>query len=575
MAKRFLAIIALLLLASIASAQIDTDPGTISELTAVMRYEGTVRSSGVGSAALNVRIPQADIDTIKTTGATGFLFEDSTGNRVLRLVFRDLKEGDFPFSADIVFRNFAKSTPAGLNIDESDTYWLRPSQSVPLTEQVFRRAWPFDDRTLSHAAELALDVAAKEKNAVTLAALLRAAGIPARMAEGYAPRTPGKYERVSWVEIPALDAQLNEHWVPFDPANQRGGWLSAASIPFAYLLDSSQYSTQLEYTGTGSASLVASSVSISPEALRRSLPIAIESAQPAIAFPDNLNGFISVRAKTDGCTLVPIEALSCRDESGRPVLDIMESRKNMWVCGEQGVRWFFSTQRSNFVCPVVVKSPISADASVRVDVNGGAERKQLLIAGPAAAKLGGSIGLEARGVPESAFGSALFYSQQFGSSSAPYWELAISKPGKHTFYLYYDGSLATHAVETTRGKSFILSASSPNSVRFGSELKVRTSVQNLAAEARAVLVRMRVGGNIQSRQVEVPALQSATADFSISPEAVGTLEYFVYTDDPAVEIVSGRVEVTPLRGIETAIAQPTADFLTSFIKLFFGIFGLG
>jgi len=483
----------LLVFISVANAQADLNAKAIDHVRLDIVQSGTLLVTGFTNYAnLSYYIPQEGVTNVRVTAdgdmKWGYTF-DGFNNRMILIEWTKIS-GLINYRIEMDIENSAKHTSTEKGIGTNDLY-LKETKYIIISDEIRQAAFPYE-KSMKKAADLTefvynyltydlsyvgknlpSDKVMLEKRGVCvehanlLTALLRANRIPTRYIVGYAySSVQEKFVGHTWVEILAGDGT----WIPLDPTWLEGGYLDAAHVKSAALLDNSQIDT-LTYLGGD----------IKWTRNEEDIRLIDYTEKPvtsiAVSGTDRLSsgtyGYVKAVVSANECVITDLTANSCVNQAGTKQFIIEDSNINTWMCGTKDVYWLFKTTGNNYICPISVYDQTGGQTEFRVTVQGGqSDSTGIFVSGPDTVSVGETFTLTAST-------NGFFYSPDFGVASGKDFTLNIKKSGTYNFYLYYFGSLYKKTVNVVDVKEFEIFIEAPTQAKIGSTFTANVTVKNL------------------------------------------------------------------------------------------------
>jgi hypothetical protein len=497
---------------------------------------------------------------------------DQFGNKIV-VINWNRPAGTVTYSVDIVVKNDARfSNPSG-DIGR-DSSFVKETQSIVINDDIRKLAYLYGRSWDSVAKMTGLvnnivdyDISLKGarkpsswvlvnrrgvcvEHANLLAAMLRALDMPTRYVVGYAySSVDKKLIGHTWVEV--LDSSGD--WIPFDPTWVQGGYFDATHIKTASLLDDNQ-SDKLSYVGSGTINWnqdddSADSVEILGYTTRNITSIILSASNAT----SNGYGYVKAAVTSDICTISQLNVQSCVDATDFPVFEFYEQKRNLYVCGQKDVYWFFKERgkKDSYICPVTVFDQTESVEDVNImSLPPKKQPPELAIGGPDTVSIGDKFTLYANAQDD-----FVFYSPDFGQNNGRSWGLTIRQPGDYIFYLYSKNSLAVKSISGVEKKEFDLSVSVPTSVAWNETLKVNITARNIGGAKTA---KLRVDFNGFSKEMQLGFAENEEKRLSVDVGAFSS--GVIYTS------LSGNVMTTYSNFIQVEEPKKTPSILDNIIK---------
>ncbi len=553
------------------------NPKNIDSSIVRITKSGMLQPAGsIQSATLTFYIAQNGLQSINATPDGWEYTTDASGNRMIRVHFRNLNKPE-PYSITQIVKTDAQRLPASTTID-SDEKYVKESSGAQITTDISSAAYPFE-RTLKGVAEMTSwvhdyveydksifganrpsDWVFANKRGVCvefsnlLAAMLRSKGIPTRYANGYAySQDDGMLIGHTWVEVLS-----GGRWVGFDPTWLEGGFIDATHIRTSSSIDGVEKET-LTYLGNGDVQW-----NKNPEYAELLEYKTANDTVISVDAPQNIpltgGGYIKATVSYQGCRMAQLSVSPCTDGS-RKMLEIL-GHADSWVCDSASAYWAFTNSLAKgytYSCPVVVYDQSGFEAEKTISISGTASGAAPYINGPDSAGVNQPFSMQ------SGTGSLLF-STELGESPSNPWALTIIKPGTYNFYAYANGRIAHKAVEVKAEQEFELSASAPQSVNQSDRFSVGAVVRNVGQKAKAATIKAVFGNQTEERAASLAAGQLQSFNFSFVAYEAGIIRYSVSASADSLTGYSGSIEVVPAPEKPKGIV----DLILDAIKGFFG-----
>lgn len=581
--KKILLIIALILFAFAANAQ-PLNAKTFDYVKLKIVQSGTLAVNGnVEMANLSYYIPQEGVLGVAVTadGDMSWRYtDDQLGNRLILLEWKKPK-GLISYNIQITVENNAKHLFSDKQVGTNDFYLQQTSQIV-IDDNIRQFAFPYE-KSMKRAAELtknvydyvAYDLSYIGKNvpsnqvlagrrgvcvehANLLAALLRANEMPTRYAVGYAySAVQNKFIGHTWVEVLASDGS----WVPFDSTWLEAGYIDATHIKSAALLDNSQIDT-LTYLG-GGIDWTRNDEEISMLDYRQKDVTLISVSGTTSLAPENY-GYIKAVISANECALSDLTAASCVDDNKVKQLNIEETNRSVWICGQSEIYWFFKPTGNNYICPVSVYDQIGGNANYQVTVSGTARTTALSISGPDVVGTGEQFTLTASK-------SGIFYSPEFGLQSGTSWTLSAKNPDIYKFYLYSDGNLYVKSVTVVQKREFDLSVSAPTAAKLGTQFNVSITINSLLKSEPASIIIAYTNQTVRS-SAYLEKGAAKTFSFTLSANKAGLNDLIVSVTGNSLASHTVLVNTPEEKGFLDGIIKAISDFFAGIVNAIGSLF---
>ncbi len=571
----FIALVLLLCVPVFAqSNQLNINPKQIDYMKVKIIQSGYISASGaVKSAAVILSTPQEGVESRNVvSGTSGFswkVVKNKFGNDQISLEWTN-PSGKVDYVVETTVVSNAKTAASEKQLSSNPEY-LKENRQIIFTDEMRKIAFPYEN-SLKKAAELTifvnryvdydLNLAGQLKAsdwvlanrrgvcveyANLLSSLLKISGIPSRYIVGYAySNVQNKLIGHTWVEVLAVDGT----WIPFDPTWLQGGYLDATHIKTANGIDANQ-TELLSYFGLGSVSWQRDedNVEIIDYRLRNITRISLET--PDVTFDES--GFIKASVGVQSCTITEMEALSCEGNDNKPLVNVYDSKRQLWQCGSEDVYWFFSQRAldDNFIysCPITVFDQSGATSLSVVKIKGRSGPPSVSISGPDVVSLNEMFTLSAE-----SGNNFIFYSPNLTRHNDKAWQLSLAKPGVYKFYLYSDGALAQKSVSVIEKKEFDISVVLPKSVSVGSTFVVNVTVRNLENKIKQAAVSAELDDKSEQRVAFQPR-ETKTLIYNLSAETgKSSVVVLVLSDSATSYTTSIDVQQTGKKGFLDAVA---------------------
>ena len=580
--KKNILIFAILLVSTV-NAQLNVK--TIESVTLDITQTGTLRINGnVLEANLSYYIPQEGLKSINVEASGDMTWRytfDAFNNKLVLLEWKK-PSGAINYRVEMVVENAAKHTysdkPVGVN-----PFYLKETSSVKIDDSIRQFAFPFE-KSMKRAAELTKfvydyleydlsyvgrnvpsDRVLAERRGVCvehanlLTALLRANEMPARYVVGYAySSVQDEFIGHTWVEVMADDGS----WVPFDPTWLQAGYLDAAHIKNAVLLDNSQIDT-LTYIG-GSIDWTRNEEEIDLLNYTENNITSI-SVSGTGRVPSENYGYMKATASANECTIIDIKASSCVNEFGAGQLDIKEPERSFWTCGQKDVYWFFKAAGNNYICPVRVYDQTGAAAEYSVSVQGRGTPQALSISGP------GTAGVNER-FTLTASENGIFYSPEFGLHEGTSWGISAKNPGTYKFYLYSDGGLYVKNVNVVQKKEFELSVAGPPYAKLKDVFEVNVTVKNLL-ERNSVTLAVKYTNQTIRDAFTLGSNEERTLIMALEANKAGLNDMVVSVTGNSFASETLIINTPQEKGAADGFFKAVSDFFGAIADFFTGLLG--
>ncbi|MEM7813789.1 MAG: transglutaminase domain-containing protein [Candidatus Aenigmatarchaeota archaeon] len=541
-----------------------------AELTVRITQTGNLYvQEPVATAIITLAIPQNSPEQIvqkfSVEPATADMVKDAHGNTMLRIRFSDLRTGVYNYTIETIVTAKRRDV-ANLEIAPI-AEWLAETEHVMLTDRIREVAWRYRGAiTLSDAARIAMladatlqyDSSSKPRtsqsalyaskgdslaHAVLLAALLRSAGVPARIAIGDAWLPPEqKMSNHAWVEVPGSH-NGSTIWMPFDAAFLRSG-PSAAYI--AKWTGADLPPERIEFFGAGDASWQPNPDRVEILDIKSTPQLVMEPLNPGFTFPRNLYGWLGVTLKPKGCGFWHLLPLSCLDQrhERQPMLEFHQAKRVVWACNDTDVIWTFGIAGTNYICPVRVDEETGASTTVMIAVNNAVPVRNISLHGPAMVAAETPFSLEAAGIDPIRKHEMLLYSPTLNSrNTETVWPLSLA-PGIYDFYLWFDGTLANKLVRIVEQRAFAIALTSTDVVAVEEPFQLRVDVTNLLDKMVDGTVKLKVNNLPASLcwRERNATLCSDSYVTKLSPHASKTLEFTIKLERTGSAVLTASVE---------------------------------
>ena len=566
------------------------NPKAVSQMNVRVIQSGTLTPQGIiKKTNLTLHIPQDGVELFQVTfdpenAGSWTKKNDSFGNTVLLLEFAEIAR-PVRYRVESVVTNRATRFYNTATIVD-DSRYLQETESVVVTPEIRELAYPYQ-KTIEKAADLTMFVheymtydislVGERKSSVwalenrrgvcvehanLLAALLRAAGIPARYVVGYAYSTvDNKMIGHTWVEVPVRKRSGENVSVPFDPTWLQAGYVDATHLVTSRLLDDNQRDT-LVYVGSGSL-MWQRDDDLFEIIDYDTAPVATLTVAES-TFTTNGAGFVKATINTNHCSVFDVSITSCVNERGQPLLNFHEREQMLWACAPTDVYWVYepaSLDRSVvYTCPVSMLEQAGETASANIRLQGAVNVQPVSMNGPDVVSVNEVFALEAT-APE---GFLFFTSgrQPYGSSRI---EESFAREGEYTFYLYADGSLATKTVRVTKDIQFAVVVSAPAAANVNETINITVRGRNL--------LDVSVHGNIKVTLGDQVVYQGSR-QFAPAEEVVLTLSAASRT--PGQKKITAEIYENTLASYSHAItirdAGTSRSWLDAIVSFFAGLF---
>lgn len=393
-----------------------------------------------------------------------------------------------------------------------------------------------------------------------LVAGLRSADIPTRYIAGYAVEeipeigvTEEKKWGHAWVEV-----FIDGRWVPFDPTWFEGGYLDAAHIKFANLMDSN-FTEGIAYMGIGDVKWEKNPVYLKVlnyTIAKPELEVELESRVRA-----GDNGLVTGKVK-GLCSFVRLDLRSCVDDDGDPLLDISDVSRKFWFCNQHDVYWIFHApkNKTDYLCPVILYDQTGAEAEKNMTISDYSELKEeIFIDGPEQAKIEETFYLKADR-------PGLWFSPNFTEYvRAEGWELKFDRAGKYKVYFYADGQKGEKGVEVVEQKdvSFV-SVENPENVTEGDWFLVNVTVRSVSTVPLPVKVKAKFQNQTMDQSFSLGPAEEKVLFFNLTAYETGRSGMLLTVESRTLS--SYTVGVTVLKKEITGL--PFLNWLKSMVIIF-------
>lgn len=562
--------------------QLNINPKQIDYMKVKIIQSGYISTSGaVKSAVVILSTPQEGVESRNVvSGTSGFSWKavkNKFGNDQISLEWTN-PSGKVDYIVETTVVSNAKTVVSEKKLSSNPEY-LKENKQIIFTDDMRKIAFPYEN-SLRKAAELTIfvnnylnydlnlsgqlkpsDWVLANRRGVCveyanlLSSLLKISGIPNRYIVGYAySNFQNKLIGHTWVEVLAVDGT----WIPFDSTWLQGGYVDATHIKTANGIDANQ-TELLTYFGPGSVSWQRDedSIEIIDYRLRNITRIALETTD--VTFDES--GFIKASVGTQSCTITEIEALSCAGNNNKPLVNVYDSKRQLWQCGSEDVYWFFTQQNldDNFIysCPMTVFDQSGASSRSVVQIKGQSRPPSVSISGPDVVSLNEMFTLSAE-----SGNNFIFYSPNLTRHNDKTWQLSLAKPGVYKFYLYSNGAIATKSVSVTEKKEFDISIVLPKSVSLGSSFIANVTVRNLESKVKQATISIELDEKSEQRLTFQPN-EIKELNYNITAETgKSSVVVLVLSDSATSYTTSIDVQQTGKKG-----------FLDAIVDFFTGIFG--
>jgi len=585
----FIALVLLLCVPVFAQdSQLNINPKQIDYMKVKIIQSGYITASGaVKSASVILSMPQEGVESRNVaSSASGFSWKavkNKFGNDQISLEWTN-PSGKVDYIVETAVVSNAKGVASEKRLSSNPEY-LKENKQIIFTDDMRKIAFPYEN-SLRKAAELTifvnnyvdydLDLAGQLKPsdwvlanrrgvcveyANLLSSLLKISGIPNRYIVGYAySSVQNKLIGHTWVEVLAADGT----WIPFDPTWLQGGYIDATHIKTANGIDANQ-TELLTYFGPGSVSWQRDedNVEIIDYRLRNITTISLET--PGVTFDES--GFIKASVGTQSCTITEIEALSCAGSDNKSLVNVYDSKRQLWQCGAEDIYWFFPPRELDdhfiYSCPMTVFDQSGASSRSVVRIKGQSMPSDVSISGPDVVSLNEMFTLSAESGND-----FIFYSPNLTRHNDKTWQLSLAKPGVYKFYLYSDGALAQKSVSVIEKKEFDISVVLPESVSIGSTFIVNVTVRNLENRIKQATVSAELDGKSEQSIAFQPS-ETRALRFNLSAETgKSSVVVLVLSDSAASYTASIDVQQAGKKGFLDAVV----DFFAGAFEWLAGLF---
>jgi transglutaminase-like putative cysteine protease len=544
---------------------------------------GVIYSKSATDVNLKLYIPQENLVSIDVQPNDWKYVTDAYGNRMIQLhwskpseteryevkmrVANTAKYYETLQKEDWAFAEEAKKETALTKANNEIREWAFGHESI--LEKAARLAL-WIDRNLKYENEplkeqtMSAEWAWKNKKGVCgefsnlFAAGLRSQGVPVRYVVGYV-FTPNQSQSLwahAWTEV-----FTDGKWVPFDTTWLEGGYLDAAHIKIANLMDSN-LTEEISYRG------------LSLKWLKD--PVSFRILNYTVATPTKLELIVNERFQAGDvglldvevrgpCSLVRLDVTPCVDENRIPVLNVFDRTRKFWFCDQQHIYWLFSTEKrkAGYRCPITVYDQSGAKVEKSITVTGWMTPKEdVFITGPEQVLVGERFQLKTNKV-------GLFFSPNFTiSSKSDVWTLAINEPGEYKFYFYADGLKGEKTIEALHKKEFsFIKIESPNNITLGDWFLLNVTLQNIAEVTLPTTLRVRFSGQEQEQRFDIDANEQRTITFNLTSSQTGLQEFVLTAESGSLSSYSGAVEVLEKQSKIPIIG----DLIDGIVKLLSGL----
>ncbi len=570
------------------SSKLDINPKQVDYMKVKIIQSGSLIVSGtVKSATVVLYAPQGGVEIRNVvSSASEFswkIAKDKLGNDQVSLEWTN-PSGNVDYTVETVVVSRAKTLTSSKALS-SDLTYLKENMQVILTDEMRKIAFPYEN-SLRKAAELTIFVhnyidydlnlagqlkpsdwvLANRKGvcveyANLLSSLLKISGIPNRYIVGYAySNVQNKLIGHTWVEVLSADGT----WIPFDPTWLQGGYLDATHIKTANGIDANQ-TELLSYFGPGSVSWQRDedSIEIIDYTLKNITRISLETTN--VTFAES--GFIKASVGTQSCTITEIEALSCAGNDNKSLVNIYDSKRQLWQCGAEDIYWFFPPHELNdnfiYSCPMTVFDQSGASSRSVVRIKGQSMPSGVSISGPDVVSLNEMFTLSAE-----SGNNFIFYSPNLTRHNDKKWQLLLAKPGVYMFYLYSNGALAQKSVAVTDKKEFDISVALPKSVFFGSSFIINVTLRNLENKVKQATISAELDDKSEQRATFQPN-EAKTLNFNLTAKTgKNSVNVLVLSDSATSYTTFIDVQQTGKKGVLDAII----DFFAGIFRWLAGLF---
>lgn len=573
------------------SEKVILNPKQVSEATFKIVQSGTLRVAGnVNAINLTLNIPQEGVLNISVDADDWKYVNDEFGNKILVLQWKN-PSAETSYKTEIIVKNrahFQNEKPVATAPE-----YLKENEQVKFTPEIAKAAFPFE-RTVKRAAELtkwvnsyvAYDLSIvgqlkpsdwvyENKRGVCveysnlLSSLLKTSGIPTRYIVGYAYSTvENKLIGHTWVEILADDGS----WIPLDPTWNEAGYLDAAHIKTANRIDAN-LTQKLSYTGFGNIDVnwIKNDDEIALLDYKLANVTHLSLSAEDIAF--NEQSVIKGVIETNSCTIETVNISSCKTETGKNLLNIMEAERTIWTCGKSDLYWPFNStyidRDFSYTCPVSAYDQTGSSAQISIGISGTKPVSDIAITGPDTVSVNEPFTLSA--ATDRAF---TFFSPQLGNSAEKSWSMRLNK-GQYTFYLVSGAALAKKIVNVVDKKEFSVSIAVPNNATFGSAFLIQATVESLLDKENNALLRLEFDDFSEERQVLLKPQGKKNIDFNLTAKATGIRKITASVMSDSITSTSASVVVykpeLPVSFIDSIINSIKA-VINGIIKAIAGLF---
>ncbi|MAH42337.1 hypothetical protein CL614_01260 [archaeon] len=464
---------------------------------------------------------------------------------------------------------------------EASSIYLKKGDGVEFTEFIKETSFPYKN-TLEKIAELTefthnyieydktyvgkilntTDILEQRKGvcveySTLLTSLLRTSGIPTRYVSGYAYSDVDKtFIGHSWIEVLMEDSS----WLPVDPTWMEMGYLDAAHIKTANLLENKQTET-LRYKGQAK-NMNINWTKNEPEfniIEKQDKPVhGLDADTLQKTFTPQETGYILGTVSAQECSLVSLRASSCVSKSRKPMLNILNPSQVIWLCGgEKEVYWFFNSTGNDYICPITIFDQENSVSDIEITITGSKDPGHATIHGPSTVGINEEFTLEA-GIQSGFF----FYSTKFGKHPYNSLTMNIDKPGKYPFYLYSDGMLETKTITVVENKEFDIIIISPNNATVLEEFPITLQITNLAHE----LPQAKISIELEDRQlkdiINLEKGKTINIIYNITATEIGMTKISASVYDKTISSYTTDIN----------ILEENKSFIDSFVKFFADIF---
>lgn len=369
-----------------------------------------------------------------------------------------------------------------------------------------------------------------------LIAALRSQNIPARYIVGYVfseSRGDSLWPH-AWVEV-----LIDNKWVPFDPTWMEGGFLDAAHIKFANLMDSNFFE-EVSYRGTGSVRLIKDPVSF------KILNYSEYRIKIKLSVDDYSAGEVglAVGEVESFCSLTRLDLQTCADESDNVIFNVFDKTRRFWFCNKEKIYWIFEIpeERTSYVCPTTLYDQAGAKAEKNIKISGQNSEKEITIRGPEQVLIGENFTLETDR-------SGLFFSPNFTSSSvSKKWQLNLKVPGRYVFYFYSEKEGGKKIVDVISRKDFyFVKIEKPANATVGSWFLINATIKNIANDMLPVSLEAQFQNQTLKKDYTLGAGEEKDVSFNLTASQAGVHEFLLTMKSKTISSYSGNIEVVEER----------------------------